>query len=374
MESQATTEGPRGTSRAARARCIAAAVLCLLGCLEVGLRATGHRPRLAAVPDEHYGWVLLPNQRTVQDGREVSTNALGFYGEDVPSAADAREGTLVAVLGSSFSVGPGVAMSEGWPAVLESQLGASRPRPVEVANFAVSGYGTQQMRRVYDAYVAPLEPEVLVVEINSGAPVPSFLPADPKSRLNRWLARSAVYDAWAKYVTRDRGARMGPAGSGPEIAKQRRLRELYEDPLGERQRGRWASVESDLEHMVLVQRRHGGKVVVLAAPMLDHWLESPPIRPAEIVAGFDAMGREGAPLMVDVFEDWSPAIQRWLASCERMGFTREGVRVAMRTGAFEELWSANAPPYLVTDPLHWSTEGHRRVANAIVQAMGPSAD
>lgn len=367
-------------SRAARARLIAMGALCFLGCLEGGLRAAGYRPRLTAVPHEHFGWVLLPNQRTVQDGREVATNALGFYGEDVPLAVGGRKGALVAVLGSSFSVGPGVSVSEGWPAVLESRLAASWSGPVQVANFAVSGYGSQQMRRVYDAYIARLKPEILVVEINSGAPVPSFLPADPNSRLNRWLARSAVYDAWTKYVTRDRGARMAPAAGRREIAEQERLHVLYEDPLGAGQRDSWESVEADLKHMAAMQRQHGGKVIVLAAPMLTHWLAPPPIRPAEILAGFDVMNRASgpvlvdAPVLVDVFDAWSPAIELWLASCERMGFTRPGVWTAVRTGAFEELWSADAPPFLATDPIHWSADGHRRVAEALNHAIGSSVD
>ncbi len=355
--------------RAARARWVAIAVLGALAALEVGLRVGGYRPRLSAVPDEHFGWVLLPNQRTVQDGRDVVTNAQGFYGEDVPRPADQRDGALVAVLGSSFTVGPGVSMSEGWPAMLEARLNGSVGPRLRVANFAVSGYGSQQMRRVYDAHIAALKPEVLVVEINSGAPVPSFLPADPNSRLHKWLVRSAVYDAWTQFVTRDRGARMAPATEGPELADQERLQALYRDPLGEAHRDSWRSVEADLMHMAQVQRGHGGRLVVLAAPMLDHWLGEPPARPATILAGFDAMTGEAAPPLVDVFDDWTPSIESWLASCERMGFTRESVWSAIRSGAFEELWSANAPPYLVTDPMHWSAEGHRLVAEALGEAI-----
>lgn len=304
-------------------------VLLCLGALvagELALRGLGYRPRLGSVPDPHFGWVLLPDQRAWQDGRAVRTNGDGFYDAEWPEG----ERASVAVLGSSFSVGPWVAEDARWPDLVEAELG-----PGAVMNLAVSGYGIEQMRRVYDAHLAHRAPEVLVVELSDASVLPAVTPADRSSRFYPWLVRSALYDAWCRYVTRDRGAEAAPDQGDAETESRRALRRSFSrDPHGPIQEELWLAMEAHLEHLIDAQAARGGRVVVFAAPLSTHDEGVMRTRPAE-----------------------------WLARRP----VAERVTLIDPIGSFRRSdGSIDADLYCDEDPLHWSEEGHQRVAAALL--------
>lgn len=299
----------------------------LLAC-EFGLRAFGYERRIAAVGDPELGWVLLPDQSTVQDGRRVTINRLGHYGDDWPEPQTADvdgEGpaACVAVLGSSFSVGPWVTTEERWTEVLEARSG------VTVMNFAISGYGLDQMRAVYEKRIAAYRPKTLIVELSDGSVLPKLVPADASSRLRRWLVRSALYDAWTRYVTRDRGAEVSPPRSNQERARIQRRRALAAAPMNLGHRAAWDSVREGLQSLVAAQAAHGGEVVVLAAPMARHVAETQAVRPIDLVREWAVAGRLR---ILDPLPRWRP----------------------LGTDLFLE-----------NDPVHWNAKGHERIADEV---------
>jgi len=301
-------------------------VLAVLCALEAGLRISGYRPRLAVVPDAELGWVLLPDQRAWQDGREVRTNAEGFYDDEWGDGP-----VECAVLGSSSSVGPWVRADERWPELVEAELGEG-----EVMNCAVSGYGMEQMRRVYDLHVARRRPRVLVIELSEAAVLPPVTPAaGAGGHLSRWLARSAVHDAWCRYVTRDRGARAAPGAVDPAAeARRMLLRSIAEGGESPGASPHWRAVEQHLLDLADAQAEHGGHLVVAGAPLASHGTPTDRTRPVAWLATRPIADRAVLVDPIARFRDAEGRIDRSLFSSR--------------------------------DPLHWSARGHAEFAAAVL--------
>lgn len=125
----------------------------------------GERPALE--PDEQLGWHLIPGQTTRLHWQGydyfVTANSLGFPGPKYPEKKDPQ--TLrILVTGDAFTSAEGVNTEEAWPRLLEKKLAAELDRPVEVLNFAVTGYGPNQYADVIEKYAPIYRPNVIIVE------------------------------------------------------------------------------------------------------------------------------------------------------------------------------------------------------------------
>lgn len=145
----------------------------LVGKVEELLAAQGDG--LLALDDE-LGWVYRPDYR----GELYSSNALGMrgrrdYAESVP------EGTLrIAAFGDSFVHANEVADDEAWSFQLEEIDPA-----VEVLNYGVGGYGTDQALLYYERRGEELDPSVVLL---------GFVEVDYARNVNRFRRFLSVHE------------------------------------------------------------------------------------------------------------------------------------------------------------------------------------
>lgn len=131
---------------------------------------------LTAGPDSlPLAWALPPSQEWYQvyssnergyfeTGNRITyrTNAAGF--RDAEFSQPRLPHTLrIALLGDSFTFGAGVKQEHLVATFLEPLLSQKAGCPVEVYNFGVSGYGTQQEAVIFDAKVLAYQPDMLIV-------------------------------------------------------------------------------------------------------------------------------------------------------------------------------------------------------------------
>jgi hypothetical protein len=95
----------------------------------------------------------------------ITANSLGFPGAEVPSAKP--PGVLrILTTGDAFTSAEGVDTAQAWPRRLESRLAELRAgHPVEVLNFAVTGYGPNQYARVVREFAPLYRPDLILVEL-----------------------------------------------------------------------------------------------------------------------------------------------------------------------------------------------------------------
>jgi peptidoglycan/LPS O-acetylase OafA/YrhL len=131
------------------------------------IQGWGERPSLQ--PDDRYGWTLRPSQTTrlrwMDYDYRVAANALGFPGPDVAPARPPG-GLRLLTTGDAFTSAEGVDTDQAWPRRLERLLADQRsPQPVEVLNFAITGYGPDQYMRVVRDFAPVYRPDWIVVEL-----------------------------------------------------------------------------------------------------------------------------------------------------------------------------------------------------------------
>ncbi len=125
----------------------------------------GERPSLE--PHEAFGWRLRPATRTRLRWEtydyEVEANSLGFPGKEYPAQKPAGTKRILTI-GDAFTSAEGVDTEKAWPRLLEEQLARGTDRdPVEVLNFAVTGYGPEQYAAVLERYVPEYFPDVIII-------------------------------------------------------------------------------------------------------------------------------------------------------------------------------------------------------------------
>lgn len=126
----------------------------------------GERPSL--ITDPAFGWRLKPSATTrlrwLGYDYTVHSNRLGFPGPDIEEAKPA--GTLrIMTVGDAFTSAEGVDTALAWPRRLEHDLTIAGNRPVEVANFSITGYGPNQYAAVTRAFLPRYKPDLLIVEL-----------------------------------------------------------------------------------------------------------------------------------------------------------------------------------------------------------------
>lgn len=127
----------------------------------------GERPALA--PSAAFGWSLIPNQQTRLRWESydytVDSNSLGFPGPAY-TPGPAPDTLRILVTGDAFSSAEGVDTNLAWPRQLESYLAVHRDgRPVEVLNFAITGYGPNQYAAVVQQMAPVYRPNLVIVEM-----------------------------------------------------------------------------------------------------------------------------------------------------------------------------------------------------------------
>jgi len=141
--------------------------------------------------DAELGWSYRPGSRS-EDGRE-SFNALGARGQREYAPAPAPGVTRIVCVGDSFTYGEQIADRETFQAMLER-----RDSTLEVLNFGVGGYGTDQALLRF-RHVAPgLGGEVALLGIlleNIGRNVNRYRPL--------WHPNSGATGAKPRFVLRD---------------------------------------------------------------------------------------------------------------------------------------------------------------------------
>lgn len=95
-------------------------------------------------------------------GAEIQINSQGF--RDREFAEEKDPGTFrIAVLGDSIVWGHGLALADTFAKQLERLLSERKERKVEVLNFGVSGYSTQQEVELYRVKSSRFDPDLVVV-------------------------------------------------------------------------------------------------------------------------------------------------------------------------------------------------------------------
>lgn len=137
---------------------------CILGGLELGLRAAGYGHGVALVDDPATGYRLQPSQRrTTDQGDPVRINALGMRDEEFPREKPQGE-YRVLLLGDSVTFGVGVGQDDIFPRLVSKKLDAAcGNRKIRVMNGAVMGYDSKQERDWLETYGLALSPDAVVV-------------------------------------------------------------------------------------------------------------------------------------------------------------------------------------------------------------------
>lgn len=366
----------RSDRQLARARTAICFVLICLAMAECGLRLAGERPRIASRGSERYGYALLPDQ-VGPDGRRV--NGAGFYGDvdwappadgDGVSVVDGgTSGLRVAVFDSSVGAGEGVPPGASWPRQLEGRLAEAYPdRDVLVMNHSVGGWGVEAFERLYADRVEAYRPDVVVFSISDISALPVVVRGTPESWFRPLLERSVLFDMAQRTLMRDRGD--GPAAprTAEEARRQALFGEMYAAPRAERFDEHWREAARRIRAVQARQREHGGRVLVLFAPLVQHWLlrggeRRPAARPGAW-AGLET---------IDPFLDWSPGVGAWIDTATALGADRTTVRAAVDRRAAAPLAEFGTPAeFLPDDPAHWTVEGHRAIAEIVAAAItGP---
>lgn len=125
----------------------------------------GERPSLQ--PDPVVGWKLIPSRTTHLHWRSydyrITANALGFPGPDV--SEQKPPGTLrIMTTGDAFTSAEGVDADRTWPRLLEQDLARKTGKPVQVLNFAITGYGPNQYAAVVRSYATRYRPDIILME------------------------------------------------------------------------------------------------------------------------------------------------------------------------------------------------------------------
>ncbi len=301
----------------------------------------GERPSLQ--PDEEVGWKLRPNSEThlrwLSYDYTVKGNALGFPG---PAPRQERGDFRIVVLGDAYSSAEGVEPDEAWPRV----LARSWPR-AEVIQLAVTGWGPNQYAAAMRRYGPELRPDLVVVASfvndfeDATIPVEKFREeigfglADPNSLSAR--LKPLHLRAWFN------GELWGP------------LRALFEGRPAPRPAFfaglRWLdpSAFAYSERALYSTERRLAEVRAAAGA---------PVTVVQIPAAHQVCERLGPQPGVDL-----ELPQRTLRRItERLGMRHVDLRPALR--------EAGECPYMPAN-LHWTVEGHRRVAAHLRGALDP---
>jgi hypothetical protein len=157
----------------------------------------GELPALQA--DSARTFALIPNRTTHLRYNDydytVRTNSLGLTSPEIADARSAANAFRVLVAGDAFSMPEGVDYDRSYAALLDKRLsGCLAPRPVQVIDGGVTGYGPNEERAQLQQLAPRFRPDVIVEQfyINEWSDI-SIAPAEFRRSIGLDLAsRSAV--------------------------------------------------------------------------------------------------------------------------------------------------------------------------------------
>jgi hypothetical protein len=128
----------------------------------------GEYPALTPHPTRAYA--LKPNLsirlRYNDYDYPLVTNADSLVGPVVPAARSDPRTLRILTVGDAFTMPEGLPAAKGWPALLAEHLGRClAPRPVEVINAGVTGYGPAEEAPVIEELVPRYHPDVVLYEV-----------------------------------------------------------------------------------------------------------------------------------------------------------------------------------------------------------------
>lgn len=253
----------------------------------IGSRWNEHVHRRSRTPGLLYE--LAPGVDAEALGVHVRTNSLGMRG---PEISPAKPGGVfrIVVLGDSVSFGWGVPedmmYSSRLAGLLDPELG-----PVEVANMAVSGYGTAEEVAAFLSKGAALDPDLVVLGyvLNDPSPMDPVQPLVAYYQPESWWRKSNTLrllrvGLWRAEILRH--------GGGDYIER------LHADPET------WGLVESSFSKLSGWARETGAPVVVAIFPDLsgNDW---PEYKYGPIHEQVAALARDNGFLVVDLYQPYS---------------------------------------------------------------------
>lgn len=149
--------------------------LTIFSFLEIGLRhyapleagQWGELPVLQTHPTRVYS--LKPNQmislRYNNYDYVVRTNSIGLVGPEIAPEKPTEDTLRILAIGDAFTMPEGVAWEKSYPVLLESQLAQClAPRPVQVINAGVTGYGPVEESALLQELIPLLKPDIVIYE------------------------------------------------------------------------------------------------------------------------------------------------------------------------------------------------------------------
>ncbi len=230
----------------------------LLSCGSVGLfvlldlalfrfTVDGSRPPTAAprfveqlLVDDPVTWKALPPGRTLTwpkrfavPERELSINSLGMRMREVEREKPVGR-FRIACLGDSVTFGWGVEEAASFPRRLETLLRERFPdRDVEVLNFGVPGFSSEQAKRFMASRLNEFSPDwvLLAVGVNDGALYDGLTDAERFESLDRARTLPSWIESWSRQsfvfemLRRGSGAVPGASRDGASTRRSRRVPE-----------------------------------------------------------------------------------------------------------------------------------------------------
>ncbi len=259
--------------------------------VERGRAARGAEAWQLDVPDPVLGWRPRPgiSTRSVRPGSydvTVTTNAQGLRGRRPAAHAKQAGTTRVAVFGCSQTFGSGVEDDETFSARLEASL-----RDVEVLNFGVHGYGTDQMLLRWEREGVDYAPDVVVLAF-------AYYHLDRNVTGFRFFAKphfvleadGALRLEGVPVPDPDTLARAGAAGPPWPLADHSvLLRWLWERGLRRRQAAlyqaegpAWEVTSAMIARFADSAHRHGARMILLNIDEDAPWMSAPLARLAAV--------------------------------------------------------------------------------------------
>ncbi len=107
-------------------------------------------------------WGLKPNEEGIQAGAYYRINSQGFrdyeYSQKKPAGV-----YRIAVIGDSVTFGKGVLLEDTYTKILEKELPSLCNKKIEVLNFGVYGYNTEQEVAVIKEHVLKYHPDMIIM-------------------------------------------------------------------------------------------------------------------------------------------------------------------------------------------------------------------
>jgi lysophospholipase L1-like esterase len=327
--------------------------------VEFGLRASGTvGHELRSNPSTRYGYGLVPGQELRSErGVSLSINSAGFRDREWTEIDTGT--TRIAVLGDSVTFGRDVAPADVWCRKLETELHEREGRAVEVRNFAVPGYVMEQYERVFEDFVAPTRPAIVVVTVAPYSIWPMQVRADSAFvPLRRWILRTAIFEGFDKLRREIRDE--------PVVVVRRDAHGAYgSDPFAAEHAALWDAALERLERMRDAASTWNGRLVLVPIPLLESIFE--PRR----LSRFEAWARVRPDVVwIDPNPALTAAMEPLLGEMKERQLSDDDVWKRHRRDAPDtRIVNSESAVFFLDDRFHMNERGHGVVAATIHAAL-----